>query len=548
MRGLRQTLRLMRINRVLMHHGLDDLIVDSHLYRPLRVLLFLSPWNWGRRHQGPRGVRVREALEELGPIFIKFGQLLSTRRDLLPPDIADELAKLQDRAPPFPGDQARAIIEQTLGQPVTELFQSFDETPLASASVAQVHAARLFDGSEVVVKVLRPGIDDLMERDLAVMRGLAALAERFWGDAYRFKPKEVVAEVARTLIDELDLMREAANASMLRRNFEGSRQLYIPKVYWDYARKQVLVLERIYGTPIAQVQALKDQGIDMERLAVDGVEVFFTQVFRHNFFHADMHPGNIFVEPDGRYIAVDFGIVGSLEEEDKRYMADIFLAFFRRDYRGVTEAHINAGWIDAAHRKAEMEAAVRTVCEPVFQRPLSEISFANVLIQVFQVAQRFDFEVQPQLILLHKTLLNIEGLGRQLYPQLDLWATAQPFLEDWMKEQIGPGAVLKRLQHELPRWGEILPEIPALHHQLLQQLTSGKFELDSDRRQLEELQRETRRANQRTVLTIAGGALLIAGTLLITSAQPPSLPGGTNTALGAIIVGLSLLLSALTRR
>ena len=536
--GPRQAFRLLRINRVLIHHGLDEFVVAGPFHRSLRWLNRLSPWNWGPRHKGPRGVRLREALEELGPIFVKIGQVLSTRRDLLPDDIADELARLQDRVTPFDSNDARAIIEQSLARPIPELFQRFDDAPLASASIAQVHSAQLFDDSEVVVKVLRPNIDKLIERDLSLLRGLASTAQRFWKGSRRFRPVEVVAELEKTLLDELDLMREGANGALLRRNFEGSSQLYVPKVYWDWTRHEVLVMERIHGTPIAQTQLLRDQGIDMALLARNGVEVFFTQVFTHNFFHADMHPGNIFVEPDGRYIAVDFGIMGSLDDADKHYMAEIFLAFFRRDYRGVVEAHINAGWIDAHFRRHEMEAAARTVCEPIFQRPLSEISFAAVLLQVFQIARRFEFEVQPQLILLHKTLLNIEGLGRQLYPQLDLWETAQPFFENWMAEQLGPRAVLRRLRRELPRWGEILPELPAMHHQLLQQAIDGKMQLSSRDTQISALRKEIRQANGRTVLAIVGATLTITAIMLASSelSRPliPWLVGSGGLALMAI--------------
>ena len=533
----------MRINRVLMHHGLDEFVVAGPFHRSLRWLLRLSPWNWGPRHQGNRAVRLKEALQELGPIFIKFGQVMSTRRDLLPEDIADELAHLQDQVAPFPGTEARAIVEQALQKPVTELFQRFDESPLASASIAQVHGAQLFDGTEVVVKVLRPGIRAMIERDLSVLRGLAATTERFWKRSRRYRPIEVVAEIEKTLLDELDLMREGANGALLRRNFEASSQLYVPEIYWDWSRQDVLVMERIYGTPIGQTQLLREQGIDMAELAQTGVEVFFTQVFTHNFFHADMHPGNIFVEPNGRYIAVDFGIMGSLEEADKHYMAEIFLAFFRRDYRAVVQAHINAGWIDQRFRQDEMESAVRTICEPIFQRPLDQISFAAVLMQVFQLARRFDFQVQPQLILLHKTLLNIEGLGRQLYPQLDLWETAQPFFERWMSEQIGPRAVLRQLKRELPRWGEMLPELPALHHQLLSQAVSGKLQLNSHDPQSKSLQKEVRRVGRRAIMAIVGAALLIAIAPQLPLQQLGSsllwIIGGT---------GLGLMLAAILKR
>jgi ubiquinone biosynthesis protein len=417
-------------------------------------------------HRGePRGQRLREALETLGPIYVKFGQVLSTRRDLVPLDIADELAKLQDRVPPFPSALAVAEIERSIGQP----FASFEETPVASASIAQVHLATLKDGTEVAVKVLRPNVEAAIARDLALLETAAGLAERY--GARRLRPREVVAEFARHLDDELDLMREAANASQLRRNFENSPLLLVPRVYWELCAQRVMVMERMHGTPISQVDALRAKGIDIPALARAGVEIFFTQVFRHGFFHADMHPGNIFVategEMSGRYIALDFGIMGTLTEVDKNYLAQNFLAFFNRDYRRVAQAHLDAGWVPAGTRVDEFEAAIRAVCEPIFARPLKEIYFGRLLLRLFQTSQRFNVEVQPQLVMLQKTLLNIEGLGRELDPDLDLWRTAKPFLERWMREQVGWRGLVRTIRQEAPFWAATLPQLPRLVHRAL---------------------------------------------------------------------------------
>ena len=418
-----------------------------------------------------RAVRLREALEALGPIFVKFGQVLSTRRDLLPLDIADELAKLQDQVPPFPAAEAAAEIEKGIGRKIEDVFAEFSAEPVASASVAQVHLARLKDGREVAVKVLRPGVERAIANDVALLETAAALMERLWADGRRLKPREVVAEFARHLEDEIDLMREAANASQLRRNFEGSTLLAVPQVYWDWCAQRVMVMERMRGTPVSQVDALRAKGVDIPQLARAGVEIFFTQVFRHGFFHADMHPGNIFVgtegEMRGRYIALDFGIMGTLTEGDKNYLAQNFLAFFNRDYRRVAQAHLDAGWVPAATRVEEFEAAIRAVCEPVFARPLKEISFGRFLLRLFQTSRRFGVEIQPQLVMLQKTLLNIEGLGRQLDPDLDLWQTAKPFLERWMDEQVGWRGLLRTLRREAPFWAATLPQLPRLVHRLL---------------------------------------------------------------------------------
>ncbi|MFQ5609290.1 MAG: ubiquinone biosynthesis regulatory protein kinase UbiB, partial [Woeseiaceae bacterium] len=435
----RRTLRrVIGIQRVLVRYGLDDVISATHLLRPLRFLFYLFPRR--RTRDAPLGERIRLALEELGPIFVKFGQAISTRRDLLPRDIADELAKLQDAVPPFPAEEAIAIIEAAYARKVDDVFERFDREPFAAASIAQVHTARITGGAEVIVKVLRPGVEEQIELDLNVLHWLARLALKYWQHGERVKPNEIVAEYERTVIDELDLMREAANTAQLKRNFEGSDMLYVPEIYWDFCRPEVLVQERIYGTPISDMDALREAGTNIQVLAENGVEIFFTQVFRHNFFHADMHPGNIFVittDPERpKYAAVDFGIVGTLSPEDQRYLAENFLAFFDRDYHRIARLHIDSGWVPADTRIDQLETAVRTVCEPVFNKPLAEISFAQLLMRLFRVAQRFNVEVQPQLILLHKTLFNIEGLGRELYPELDLWKTAHPVMRKWMDDRV----------------------------------------------------------------------------------------------------------------
>jgi len=462
MRRRRTLMRILKIQRVLVKYGLDDIIKQTHLLRPLRFLFYILPRR--RDTAAPLGERIRLALEELGPIFVKFGQAISTRRDLLPPDIADELAKLQDEVPPFPSEQAIEILDQAYGEPVAGVFKRFDVEPFAAASIAQVHTAQLPDSTEVIVKLLRPGVQQQIERDLDVLRMIAGLADRYWEHGKRLRPLEVVAEYEQTIIDELDLMREAANAAQLKRNFSGSDMLYVPEMYWDYCRPEVLVQERIYGIPISDMDALREAGANIQVLAENGVEIFFTQVFRHNFFHADMHPGNIFViatDPDKpKYAAVDFGIVGTLSPQDQKYLAYNFLAFFDRDYHRIAKLHIDSGWVPEGTRIDQLETAVRTVCEPIFNKPLAEISFAQVLMRLFRVAQRFNVEIQPQMILLHKTLFNIEGLGRELYPQLDLWKTAHPVLKQWMREQVGPQAILDDLRENLPSLREALRELP----------------------------------------------------------------------------------------
>jgi ubiquinone biosynthesis protein len=508
-------MRLLYISWTLMRHGLDDLILATHLFRPLRFLRWIMWWRLLHDKEVGRGVRIRRTLEDLGPIFVKFGQILSTRRDLLPDDLAEELTKLQDRVPPFPGSEAVAIIEKAYGQPLSAVFAEFDEVPLASASIAQVHTATLLDGTRVVVKVVRPNIEPVIRRDLGLLYIIADKLQHYWSEGRRLRPLEVVAEFEKTLIDELDLMREAASATQIRRNFSDSKQLYVPEIYWPHCRKSVMVMERIHGMPIADLKAIRAAGVDMKELAERGVEIFFTQVFRHNFFHADMHPGNIFVEPGGRYIAVDFGIVGSLSHEDQRYLAENLLAFFKRDYNRVAVLHVESGWVPSDTRVDEFEAAIRTVCEPIFERPFAEISFGHLLLRLFQTARRFNMEVQPQLVLLQKTLLNIEGLGRQIDPNLNLWSTAKPFLERWMSEQIGGRAFVNRLKQQVPQWGEKLPELPSLIFDVLHQAKHGTLEVKGNREALVEIQREIRRANQRTFFAILGSSLLISAALLM---------------------------------
>ena len=492
-------LRLARILTVGLRFGLEEFFLGHERVRPLRWLVRATLF-W-RRLSEPRGVRLRRALEALGPIFVKFGQMLSTRRDLVPLDIADELALLQDQVPPFPSIEAIATLEATYKKPLAEVFAEFDATPVASASVAQVHFARLHDGTAVAVKVLRPGIAPVIAHDVSLLYAAAGLIEKLFADGRRLRPREVIAEFEKHLEDELDLMREAANCSQLRRNFKDSPLLMVPGVYWDYCGRDVMVMDRMDGIPVSQIERLRESGVDIPKLAAAGVEIFFTQVFRDGFFHADMHPGNILVRPgnrplpnpppggedanaglrppkpiNGQYVALDFGIMGTLTEVDKQYLARNFLAFFRRDYKAVALAHLESGWVPADTRIDELEAAVRAVCEPVFDRPLKDISFGRVLLQLFQASRRFNVEIQPQLVLLQKTLLNIEGLGRQLDPELDLWKTAKPFLERWMSEQMGWRALVKNLQAEAPKWATLLPQLPRLAHHALNDNRLGQLE------------------------------------------------------------------------
>ncbi|HET7569939.1 MAG TPA: ubiquinone biosynthesis regulatory protein kinase UbiB [Gammaproteobacteria bacterium] len=536
----RQALRLLQINLVLARHGLDELILALHILRPVRFLMYLSPWRWFKTFKYPPAVRLRLAFEDLGPVFIKFGQALSTRRDLLPPDFAAELARLQDKVPPFPGKQARALIEQALGQSVEAIFREFDETPLASASVAQVHAATMQDGTAVVVKVLRPDVGKIIRSDISVLHLLADLAARYWPESRRLRPREIVTEYEKTLLDELDLMREAANASQLRRNWLGSDELYIPDVYWDYIRRNVMVMERVDGIPISAVETLHARGANMEVLAERGVEIFFTQVFKHNFFHADMHPGNLFIdlaEPEApRYIAVDFGIVGSLSPNDQAYLAKNFLAFFNRDYHQVAELHVESGWVPRGTRVDEFEAAIRTVCEPIFNRPLKDISFGQLLVRLFQTARRFNMEVQPQLVLLQKTLLNIEGIGRELYPELDLWRTAKPFFEEWMHEQLGPMSVLRDAKNDAPMMMQMFKDLPETLHDALDQARRGTMNIQFRSPELTEIKHRIDRIEHRLLGAAASAGFLIAGSLLLALHFQPLWVGACATAIGGAIL------------
>jgi ubiquinone biosynthesis protein len=509
---LRVVVRLLEIQRVLLRHGLDDYVRATHLYRPLRFLFFLSPGIWfERRRRASRGERLRLALQELGPIFVKFGQAVSTRRDLLPTDIADELAKLQDRVPPFPGSVARQLVEVAYGKSVNEVFSQFEETPLAAASIAQVHVARLPSGQEVIVKVLRPDMRGVIERDLEVLHALADLAQRYWPEGRRLRPREIVGEYQKTILDELDLMREAANASQLKRNFAGSELLYVPEVHWDYCRAEVMVMERIHGVPISDLASLRAAGTNIAQLAENGVRIFFTQVFRHNFFHADMHPGNIFVliaDPARpRYAAVDFGIVGSLDPRDQHYLAENFLAVFDRDYRRVAQLHLESGWVPPGTRVDEMESAVRTVCEPIFDRPLKDISFGRILLRLFEISRRFNMQIQPQLILLQKTLLNVEGLGRDLYPDLDIWNTASPILREWMRERTSVGALVRSLRAQAPELMSAARNLPLLQ----QRLQRPPPPQPSAALQLAELRRQLLLMARRRDAVTLGAVLLLGG-------------------------------------
>ena len=531
--NLRLALRLLGIQRILVRHGLEDFVAHTHLFRPLAWLRRLIP---RRGSKGSRGARLRRALEELGPLFVKFGQAVSVRRDLLPVDIADELAKLQDQVPPFPASQAVETLERAFRRPLTEVFERFDERPLAAASIAQVHTAQLPGGAEVVVKILRPNVGPMIERDLEVLFAFARLAERYWPEAHRLHPIEVVAEFEKSLRHELDLMREAASAAQLKRNFSDSDKLYVPEVHWDYCRPNVLTIERIHGIPIGDVERLRASGANIKRLAENGVDIFFTQVFRHNFFHADMHPGNIFVDvtvPENpRYVAIDFGIVGSLSELDQQYLAENFLAFFRRDYRRVARLHVDSGWVPADTRVDELEAAVRAVCEPIFNKPLKEISFGLVLLRLFETARAFEMEVQPQLVLLQKTLLAIEGLGRQLYPDLDLWTTAQPILEEWMRERKDPRVRLKRFVEALPQLGEDLLSLPELLNRFVREARRPRTTERARARGRERVARRVAAIDRARLMS--GAALLIAGAIWSGLAAPAWI--GWLAAVGGLVL------------
>ncbi|CNK66332.1 putative ubiquinone biosynthesis protein UbiB [Yersinia mollaretii] len=508
--------RLYLIIRVFLSYGLDELIPKIRLTLPLRIGRYLFFWLPNRHKDMPLGERLRLALQELGPVWIKFGQMMSTRRDLFPPTIADQLAMLQDRVAPFDGALARKHIEIAMGGPLETWFDDFDQQALASASIAQVHTARLkHNGQEVVLKVIRPDILPIIKADVRLMYRLAGWVPKLLPDGRRLRPREVVREYEKTLLDELNLLREAANAIQLRRNFENSPMLYIPEVYSDYCRESVLVMERIYGIPVSDIAALEAQGTNMKLLAERGVQVFFTQVFRDSFFHADMHPGNIFVSyehpHDPLYIGIDCGIVGSLNKADKRYLAENFIAFFNRDYRRVAELHVDSGWVPRDTNVEDFEFAIRTVCEPIFEKPLAEISFGHVLLNLFNTARRFNMEVQPQLVLLQKTLLYVEGLGRQLYPQLDLWTTAKPFLESWLRDQVGLPAIIRALKEKAPFWAEKFPELPELVYDSLQQHKVLQQSVDKLTIQI---QGQQQRQGQSRYLFGVGATLLVSGTIL----------------------------------
>ncbi|GDY25392.1 ubiquinone biosynthesis regulatory protein kinase UbiB [Agarivorans sp. Toyoura001] len=511
--------RFRQINRTLCRYGIDQLLPKRFWPWPLRFLRSLVFW-WRNQHKNSApGARIRMAMEELGPVFIKFGQMMSTRRDLLPPDIADELALLQDQVSPFSGELAKQQIELALEQPIENLFDDFDMQPLASASIAQVHTARLKEnGQEVVLKVIRPGIERTILSDIALMQRVAGFFALFFADGRRLRPKEVVEEYRKTIVDELDLAREASNAIQLRRNFTDAKELYVPEVYSEHCRKTLLVMERIYGIPVANIDELEAQNTNMKLLAERGVEVFFTQVFRDSFFHADMHPGNIFVSrehpEDPQYIGIDCGIVGTLNKEDQRYLAENFLAFFNRDYHKVAQLHVDSGWVPSDTKVEEFEAAIRTVCEPIFAKPLSEISFGHVLLNLFNTARRFNMEVQPQLVLLQKTLLYIEGLGRQLYPELDLWATAKPFLERWMRKQVGPEAVFTAFKEKAPYWLETLPHLPELVYDNLQLAKQQQLKFQQFTAQYLQQQKQRQRS---LILALVSASSLISAAVIYSS-------------------------------
>ncbi|MBX2837521.1 MAG: ubiquinone biosynthesis regulatory protein kinase UbiB [Gammaproteobacteria bacterium] len=547
--------RLFVIQNVFVKYGLDDLFLKGSKKSWLRYLFLISPTRWisDNTRKLPRGERIRLALEELGPVFVKLGQALSTRQDLLPTDIGAELVLLQDQVPPFAGSKARLEIEESLGESVETLFQSFTEEPMASASIAQVHAATLHDGSDVVVKVLRPNIVDTIDRDVALMYLLADLARYFLSDSKRLKPREVVAEYDKTIHDELDLVLEGSNAVVLRSNFKDADNLYVPEVYWDYTRRNVLVLERIHGISIREVEQMKAVGIDMEKLAETGVEIFYKQVFEHNFFHADMHPGNIFVSEEHKkapqYIAVDFGIIGSLTDEDQRYIGENLLAFIEKDYRRVAQLHVDSGWVPPHTRVSEFESAIRAVCEPIFDKPLAEISFGTVLTQLFYTARRFEMEVQPQLVLLQKTLMNIEGLGRQLYPELDLWKTGKPFLQSWMKKRHDPVLIAKRFAQQAPAVLAVLPDMPLLVHDYLQQQT-GRNPMSSSatvQRTSNGENSSSSSNNSGLKQVIVGSTLLLSAVLLSVASTLSSGDEGGWISWGLGLVGLVLLLMGLFR-
>ncbi|MEW5792465.1 MAG: 2-polyprenylphenol 6-hydroxylase [Pseudomonadota bacterium] len=512
-----RTLRLLRITRVLVKHGLDDLLFSVRWLRPYRFILALNPIYWfQRRAEGTTGQRLRRALEELGPTYIKLGQMLSTRRDLLPDEITQELARLQDDVPPFPGEAARTIVERSLGHPLDELFQDFDPVPAAAASIAQVHFAHLRDGREVAVKVRRPGIERIVEQDFAILSFLAELAERYSAEARRLRVRAVVEEYAKTIAGEMDFLREAANASQLRRNFaEHTDLLYVPAVFWDYCSEGVLVMERVHGIPISQREALAEAGIDFDQLSRRAAEIFFRQVFVDAYFHADMHPGNIFIDPDtGRFIAVDFGIMGTLDRDSQHYLAENMSAFFDRDYERVAEAHAAAGWIPSGTNLQDFETALRAIAEPIFERPLNEISVGNLLLRLFQTTRRFNMQTQPQLLLLQKTLVNVEGIARNFNPNLNIWEVAAPMLATWMNQQRGPLGWAREARENLPKWGLNLPQIPNLLHTALDQMVQGRLELYLKSEQMDAMRQELRFGLHRIFMAIVGVSLLISAAII----------------------------------
>ena len=541
---LRQFLSLLRISSILTRYGLTDLLTAIHLYRPVRWLASVLP---GARANAsrPRGERLRLALQELGPVYVKFGQILSTRRDLLPADIVDELALLQDRVPPFDGAQAQAMIEAALGKPVSELFQAFDPEPLASASIAQVHPATLLDGREVVVKVVRPNIEKDLRRDVDLLKAVASLAEKYWEGAQRVHPLDIVTEFETFVFDELDMQREAANASHLRRNFAGSPDLYIPEVYWPYCKQQVMVMERVFGVPVDDIAQLQALGVNLPKLARRGIRVFYQQVFRDNLFHADMHPGNILVDvsdpENASFIALDFGIVASLTPEDLYYISENFVALFNQDYRRVAVLHVEAGWVPPDVRIDELEAAVRTVGEPNFTRPLNEVSFGELLFKLFRVARRFNLDIQPQLIMLQKTLLNIEGLGRQLHPSLDIWGVAKPELEAILREKHGIEQVARDLRRHLPAWLAQTPEMPGLIRDYLLKSTRGELTTRIASEDLSKLRAEHEVSHRRTLAVLSAGAIGISGALLTGLETGPWFVAGLS-APGVLLMALAALM------
>ena len=514
-----EILRLLTIQRIIIRYGLDEVAFAARIARPMHLILYLFPWNWFRKKRISRAVRLRRAFEDLGPIFIKLGQLLSTRRDFLPDDIVQEFAKLQDNVLPFPGEQARLIIEQAFHEKIGEIFDQFNEQPLASASIAQVHAATLKDGRKIIVKVVRPNIEKIIKRDLGLMFFIAEKIEYYSEEARRLGAVNVVFEFKKTLMGELDMMREAANASQLRRNFSDSNMLYVPEVIWDLTCKNVMVMERVTGIPVSNVEQLKNAGIDLKWLAEAGVEVFFTEVLRDCFFHADMHPGNIFVlkatdDNAAKIIFVDFGIMSSLNNFDQRYLAENFMAFLNRDYQRIARLHVESGWVPSTTRVDEFEAAIRTVCEPLFDRSLHSIQFSTLLLRLFQTARQFDMEIMPQLLLLQKTLVNIEGIGRQLYPELDIWETARPLFEHWVQNRIGIRGLTKSLRQNLPRWLDRIPELPNKTIDIVEYLHAGKMKMELKSSEFEKIRRELRQNSQRTILAIIGSSFIVSAAVI----------------------------------